>query len=132
MRQLFAISFTFLMLACGNQKAAVNESATSTGTTHTEEITQEENENTVQETSTMDNRDVNRVVGIVHVSDECPLWIEEVGSGNEFNFYPVNLDEMYQKEGMRIRFSYAQSKAPSPANCKINMVVSVDNVTRLR
>jgi hypothetical protein len=74
-----------------------------------------------------------RYVGTVHVAETgCPLWIEVKDSANVFNVYPVNLEDKFKNEGMRLRFNMITSRAPQPQGCSVQHAVVVSEVTLLR
>lgn len=58
----------------------------------------------------------------------CPVSIDMVKGDLFTTLYPVNLDRQYYKEGLKIKFSYAPSRAASPESCTADMVVSVSDV----
>ncbi len=58
--------------------------------------------------------------GIVRISNgesDCAVRIESAASESSDGFYPVNLDDKFKKEGLKIYFSYSPSRAPLPDNC---------------
>lgn len=115
MKQVIVIAFALLgMVSCKTEEEAV--------TTTIEEQVEKPAELT------------NRLVGIVHISEEgCPVEIEaKMNSGEMMALYPIDLEDKYKVEGMRIRFTYAASKAPQPAGCSAKMTISLSDVTRLR
>ncbi|MBI1836759.1 MAG: hypothetical protein HYR91_05785 [Flavobacteriia bacterium] len=74
-----------------------------------------------------------RIVGTIHLQKNgCPILIEANDNGLTKQFYPINLDEKYKVEGAQIRFFYELSRAPQPADCKCEKVVSLYDVTLLR
>ncbi len=119
--KIFSILFiATLFISCGSQKEVVQ----TTTTTTTE---------TVEET--IDQADMNyRVVGIVRENTEgCAFCIEtEIAPGEIKFLYAVNLEDQFKKEGTKIKFDYALSRAMLPEGCKAEMTVSVTDVTRLR
>ena len=68
--------------------------------------------------------------GIVYVSIKgCSVLIETVIEGETLRLYPVNLDEKFKSDGIRIMFNYSPSRAMQPEGCTlIDRVVSVENV----
>lgn len=61
----------------------------------------------------------------------CPALIETTEDGQVVKFYPINLDEAFKVNGLKIFFTYTPSKAPQPESCTlINKVVSVENVSK--
>jgi hypothetical protein len=71
--------------------------------------------------------------GIVYVSLKgCPVLIETEINGETMRLYPVNLDEEYKKDGLRISFTFAPSRAMQPEGCTlIDRVVSIENVLKI-
>lgn len=106
--------------SCANHKEKVNEI--------------ESHEELVKKTEdSLTTPDNYRVIGLVHVSEtECPLYIEAKLADKTVNMYPMNLDEKYKREGMKIKFAYALSRGPQPENCELDMVVSLTDVTLMR
>lgn len=103
-----------MLAACSNQK---NTNAVATASNTTTETTSEN----------------YRIIGVVHVSDTgCKLYIDAQEKDKKVKMYPVNLDEKFQKEGMRLKFDYAASRAPLPDGCDAAQVVSVSDVTPMR
>ncbi len=43
--------------------------------------------------------------------------------------YPIELDDKFKKEGLRLNFNLNVSRAMSPADCQVDYVVSLDNVS---
>ena len=63
----------------------------------------------------------------------CPALIETTEDGQLVKLYPVNLDEAFKVNGLKIFFTYTPSKAPQPESCTlINKVVSVENVSKVQ
>ena len=73
--------------------------------------------------------DMIGIVGVIRLKTPgCPVMIE-VTKGDLFSTaYPVNLDKQYHKEGLKIKFDFLPSRAPSPESCTADMVISVANV----
>ncbi len=79
-------------------------------------------------------------MGIVHLNENgCPYFIEIstclVSNLSYYigkNVYPIQLDEKFKKEGLKVEFNLTVSKAPSPADCQIDYVVSLDNVSVIK
>jgi hypothetical protein len=96
------------------------------------ESTVEKTEETKTEVMTEIKAEI-RYVGTVRVSESgCPLWIEVKDSANIFNVYPVNLDDKFKNDGMRLRFNMITSRAPQPTGCSVQHAVVVSEVTLLR
>lgn len=74
------------------------------------------------------------IVGKVRVSKEgegCPLLIEAFRNGEMFILYPINLIEKYKVDGLKIKFTYTESKALLPDNCQADVVGVLENTTLL-
>jgi len=77
-------------------------------------------------------------LGKVHISknEVCPLYITIEGVFSKSSIvdfhtiYPINLERKYEKNGLYIQFNYTISRAISPEGCKIDGVVSVENVEK--
>jgi hypothetical protein len=115
MKTLFLLSGFFLFFACGTQK----ELASNTTEDAVEVVEEIKEENM-------------RIVGTVHAGKGCAFYIDAKTDEGSVKMYPVNLDEIYKKEGMFIRFTYAPSRAMQPKDCACDKVVSVSDVTPLR
>ena len=83
------------------------------------------------ENGTFDSEAVQIVKGTVYVSQEgCPVFITAKIDGALVKMYPVNLEEQYKIDGLKIKFSFNLSRAMQPENCKVDKVVSIENVTK--
>jgi hypothetical protein len=79
----------------------------------------------------------NPIVGKVHLGENtCPYFIEveQVFVSNLSYYlgkkiYPVQLNEEYQKNNLVIRFNPTISRAPSPENCAVDFVVTLENIS---
>ncbi len=75
--------------------------------------------------------------GIVHLNyNGCPYYIEVTNclvSNLSYylgkKIYPIELDEKFKKEGVAVEFDLTVSKAPSPEDCLIDYVVSIQNIS---
>jgi hypothetical protein len=56
-------------------------------------------------------------VRLSNVDGECVLWIMTTKISAFSGFYPVNLDEQFKVNGLKIAFNYSDSRAPLPENC---------------
>tara|TARA_B100000809_G_C14774468_1_gene400634 strand:- start:49 stop:363 length:315 start_codon:yes stop_codon:yes gene_type:complete len=89
----------------------------------------------VSETDTVsDVVEKTRIVGTVRVTDiGCKLYIDaSENDGSTFKIYPENLDEMFQKEGMHLKFYYDKSETAIPDDCNADMCATLSDVTPLR
>jgi hypothetical protein len=75
-----------------------------------------------------------KISGTVYVSLKgCPVLIETTIAGEKLRLYPVNLDDAYKTDGIRIYFHYTISRAMQPEGCTlIDRVVAVENVEEIR
>lgn len=74
------------------------------------------------------------IVGRVMISKEgegCPLLIEAFRNGEMFILYPLNLIEKYKVDGLKIKFTFTESKALLPDNCKADVVGVLENTSPL-
>jgi len=63
----------------------------------------------------------------------CPALIEITEDGQMVKLYPVNLEESFKVDGLKIFFTYIPSKAQQPESCTlINKVVAVENVSKVK
>ncbi len=117
MKNLLILSAMMMFISCGTKKQVATESNDTPGTT----------EAVVEQ---------NRIVGTVRVAKTgCKVFIEAQMSKDKNDImlmYPVNLDEKFHKEGMFIKFTYAESRAQQPEGCTADKVVSLSDVTPLR
>ena len=125
-KHIFTLAFSSLLISCGNGKETTEETVESV-TEETTEVT----ENSEEEIPS--NEGNYRIIGIVHVSEtDCPVYIEAQEENETVNYYPVNLEEKYKVEGMKIKFDYTWSKAPQPENCDVDKAIQVNDVTIMR
>lgn len=72
------------------------------------------------------------ILGTVRVGQkDCQLYIETKENDELVKWYPVNLDESFQIEGMQIKFIYHPSRAKQPENCAVDKVIAVENVSQV-
>jgi len=83
------------------------------------------------ENRTFESEAVQIVKGTVYISEEgCPVFITAKIDGALVKMYPVNLEEQFKIDGLKIKFSFNLSRAMQPENCKVDKVVSLENVTK--
>lgn len=70
----------------------------------------------------------NQSRGIVELSEHCTIIHSEI-EGKPITMYPVNIEDKFKKEGLKIQFDFALSRAAQPTNCIVDRVVSVSNVS---
>ena len=113
MKILFLALTAVLIASCGTQKEVV---VSNDNGANVEQVTKE-----------------GMLVGIVRMNPKgCPLYLDVNENGEAITMYPVNLDEKYKKDGIRLEFTYTPSRAMQPENCNVTKVVALDNVTQLR
>jgi hypothetical protein len=69
--------------------------------------------------------------GTVKISSktgECQLWIMSTNAEGAPGFYPVNLDEQFKKDNLKIAFNFNDSRAPLPENCNILKAIVISEV----
>jgi hypothetical protein len=107
------------MLSCGNRKKQVAE---------------------VQETTTQHDvlptppppPDVSvTYVGFIELDDSCGHIIRVKMDDKEITFAPLNLDEVYKKPGMRVRFSI-NHKLDESKTCATHYQITLERITPLR
>ncbi len=67
-------------------------------------------------------------IGKVRVDEGCGFYIEIIVEHEIVKLYPVNLSEDLKKKNLKIEFSYRESKAMTPQNCRVDRIVSIDHV----
>ena len=126
--RLIPIIFSIVILAsCGGSKD-VADSGDNNGssTDNTTEVTNSDAEENAAPQE-------NLAYGTIHITDSgCKVYIDTKDGDREVKMYPVNLEDKFKKDGLRIKFGWDQSRAPQPAGCDANMVVSVKDVTPYR
>lgn len=108
------------MLSCGNRKKQVAE---------------------VQETTTQHDvlpptppppPDVSvTYVGFIELDDSCGHIIRVKMDDKEITFAPLNLEEVYKKPGMRVRFSI-NHKLDESKMCATHYQITLERITPLR
>ncbi|MFM7661708.1 MAG: hypothetical protein ACKO6A_03510 [Bacteroidota bacterium] len=82
----------------------------------------------------LSNKKNSMCEGIVYLSQNgCPYFIEITESsiagidvGNKI--YPVQLNEKFKQNGLKIIFDALISRAPSPSDCMVNNVVVLSDI----
>lgn len=112
-------SFTFVLLACGNQKER-SRSETNETVHEIEEVVMEKSEN-------------YRIIGTVVMNEgNCPIYIQATDENKVIRMYPMNLEAKYKVDGMKLKFAYERSRGAQPEECNIDMVISMHDVTLMR
>lgn len=83
------------------------------------------------------NKETTIYKGIVHLNKNgCPFYIEInqcLVSNLSYYLgkiiYPIQLDEKFKKDGLNLKFNFTVSRAMSPTDCKVDYVVSLENVS---
>jgi hypothetical protein len=100
----FSLVFIALMTSCGNKKSSIVEHGLMA-------------EGTVK---------------ISAQSGECQLWIMSTHTSAVAGFYPVNLDEQFKKNNLKIAFNFNDSRAPLPENCTNLKAIVISEVKVLK
>lgn len=120
MKIIIIAALVLLTFGCANRKEKMQENES-----HEELMNKTEEQNSTELE--------NRVIGIVHVSEtECPLYIEAKLTDHAVKMYPMNLEDKFKNEGMKLKFTYELSRGAQPENCDIDMVVSLSEVSLMR
>ncbi|MCH2235876.1 MAG: hypothetical protein MK078_16665 [Crocinitomicaceae bacterium] len=128
MKYLFLFGLSILLFACGNSKGSADSTTTSTETTEDKDNGAE----TIEEGGTITAQVVS-VVGVVHVSETgCPLYIAAEAGDEKLTLYPVNLEDKFKNEGMKLKFKYQPSKIQQPDACPDAMPVTLSDVSLMR
>lgn len=71
----------------------------------------------------------NELIGTIHLGNsECPIVISTKENGAVKGYYPVNVGDSLKVDhvdGKKIIFTYAQSRAPQPAGCDVDMTITL-------
>ena len=132
MKHLFLFLIAFTLFACGNTKRTKggSEGSPAPPVDVVDEV--EETAENAEEGGTITAQTVS-VVGTVHVSDTgCPLYIDAVAAEQEVKLYPVNLEDKFKNEGMKLKFKYQPSKIQQPDSCPDAMPVTLSDVSLMR
>ncbi|MEY4602802.1 MAG: hypothetical protein RIT43_94 [Bacteroidota bacterium] len=69
---------------------------------------------------------------IVHTGGECGVYLTILIDGKEEKAFPVNLPDEFKKDALKIKFLFTSSRAPQPAGCVVDKVISVEQVEVLK
>lgn len=118
MKRIMVIGILLFSFGCANRKERIQEREAHEG----------------QTTEVLDNVNVTeRILGtVVAASESCPVLIDAQVGEKIVKMYPVNLDEKFQKAGMKLKFSYTLSRAQQPENCDVDAVVVLSDVAVMR
>lgn len=127
MNKLIMISSLAILASCASMKEKKAADAVVKAPVENVESAQENAAPT--ESRPAREEDMIDIIGTVRLDRPgCPVTIDMQKGDIFMTVYPVNLDRMYAKEGLSIKFSYAPSRAQSPESCTADMVVSVSGV----
>lgn len=70
--------------------------------------------------------------GVVHTEGDCGVYLSIQIEGQELKAFPANLPEEFKKDGLKIKFLSTPSRAPQPAGCIVDKVISVEQVEVLK
>lgn len=74
-----------------------------------------------------------RVIGLVHTSPTgCPYFIEAKTDDGPLKMYPINLEDKFKVDGLRLKFNYNVVKASQPAGCDTDIAVELIEPTAYR
>ena len=62
----------------------------------------------------------------------CAMWIMSTHSSATSGFYPVNLDDEFKKNDLKIAFNFNDSRAPLPENCHNLKAIVISEVKILK
>jgi hypothetical protein len=79
----------------------------------------------------MTKLDPSKTLGKVIKTDSCGFFLEVLGSGDSMYLLPLNLPNEYEKQGVRIQFTYVLSRAKQPSGCLVNKVVTLENIEKV-
>jgi hypothetical protein len=71
-------------------------------------------------------------VKISSVDGDCAIWIMSTKTSSFAGFYPVNLDEQFKVNGLKIAFNFTDSRAPLPENCNNLKAIVISEVRILK
>lgn len=71
-------------------------------------------------------------VRISNLDGECSLWIMSTKTSSFAGFYPVNLDDQFKVNGLKIAFNFTDSRAPLPENCENLKAIVISEVRILK
>ncbi|MCE2711050.1 MAG: hypothetical protein LW688_00750 [Cryomorphaceae bacterium] len=81
----------------------------------------------------MDNpTNTDLLKGVVHTGGDCGVYLSLLIEGQEQKAFPANLPEEFKKDGLKIKFLSSPSRAPQPAGCIVDKVISVEQVEVLK
>lgn len=88
----------------------------------------------VHDHPTAEGWDMNeeRVVGIVHKSDECGFYIESTSEEKKVLYMPENLEEKFRVEGMKLKFGFKPSQTKLSKSCSDFKPVLLSEVDAVR
>lgn len=105
LRKLVILSaFGWILLSCGNKKTSIVEH----------------------------NLMAEGTVKISTATGECAVWIMSTHSSATAGFYPVNLDDQFKKNNLKIAFNFNDSRAPLPENCHNLKAIVISEVKVLK
>ncbi len=79
-----------------------------------------------------ENSDEERLVGVIDITEECGAVIRVVQGDVERSYIPVNLEEKYKKDDMKVRFSYVPANVKQTGDCVFYTPITITDITFLR
>lgn len=120
MKWISLLTALIICSACGSRK----ETASAQDTAATTETTTVAEAETAEDTFT---------IGVVHVTETgCLVYIDAQKEDGKVKMYPINLEEHFRKEGVKLKFQYTISRAMQPAGCEAEWAVRLENVAAVR
>jgi hypothetical protein len=126
MFKLIVIVGIGILTSCATCKKSKIEKETPTKSV-AEMISEESVE--INQVRPMREEDMVDITGIVRINKEgCPVLIEMIEGDLYSLVYPVNLEDKFKVNGMKIGFSYLPSRAPMLEGCAAEKVIAVSDV----
>lgn len=79
-----------------------------------------------------DDSDEERLVGVIDITEECGALIRVVQGDVERTYIPVNLEDKYKKDDMKVRFSYQPADVKQTGDCVFYTPITITDITFLR
>jgi len=73
--------------------------------------------------------------GTVKISEEtgdCALWIMSTKTSSVAGYYPINLDDQFKVNDLKIAFNFNDSRAPLPDGCHNLKAIVISEVKILK
>lgn len=73
-----------------------------------------------------------RLIGTVRNDSGCGYVIDVTQGDVMKSYYPVNLEDKYKKEGMRLKFAWSKSLNEMTGDCSYLIPIEISDVTPMR